>query len=345
MALAQCGDALDELVSNQEDELDVKVTEMKQAIHHVQLNEKLQECFELLDKIQKSFRNYNVDYIKILNAHPDTMNLFFNDFEADVSGSYQIYKEERREEIQEKLRLETEKKQEKLQAEALAKYEAEQAAEEAKRAAEEAKGNKPDKKAKAPPAKKGGKDPAQPDLDVEQLAVPEVTAFKSEMGNEYIRERPLQEIIDKLMTPQEEEEEEKKDEPAEEAAEPEAKAATPAPEDKKASALSSKKGSVPKIDPKDAKGGKKTDSQVDITAENPDGEEEEEEVKEEVIKFLQNDYMEKAEMSPPKDPYGSDTMHPDLIIANDALFKIVEDSLMKTLNWLLSEKINYGHKV
>ena len=38
VALAQCGDVLDELVSNQEEELEVKVTEMKQAIHHVQLN-------------------------------------------------------------------------------------------------------------------------------------------------------------------------------------------------------------------------------------------------------------------------------------------------------------------
>ena len=27
------------------------------------------------------------------------------------------------------------------------------------------------------------------------------------------------------------------------------------------------------------------------------------------------------------------------------LLKIVEDSLMKTMSWLLSEKINYGHKV
>ena len=87
---------------------------MKQAIHHVQLNEKLQDCFDLLDKIQRSYRNYNVDYIKILNAHPDTMNEFYNDFEADMGGSFQIYKEARREEIQEKLRLETENKQAKL---------------------------------------------------------------------------------------------------------------------------------------------------------------------------------------------------------------------------------------
>ena len=36
-----------------------------------------------------------------------------------------------------------------------------------------------------------------------------MTDFESEMGNKYIRERPLSEIIDKLLVPQEEEEEEK----------------------------------------------------------------------------------------------------------------------------------------
>ena len=55
--------------------------------------------------------------------------------------------------------------------------------------------------------------------------------------------------------------------------------------------------------------------------------------------------MEKAEMSPPKDPYGNNTMHANLFIANEGLHKILEDSLMKTLSWLLSEKINYGHKI
>ena len=99
VALAQCGDALDELVNNQEEELDVKVTEMKQAIHHVELNQKLQDCFGLLDQIQKSYRNYNVDYIKILNAQPGTMNEFYDNYEADMAGTFQIYKVERREEI------------------------------------------------------------------------------------------------------------------------------------------------------------------------------------------------------------------------------------------------------
>ena len=104
---------------------------------------------------------------------------------------------------------------------------------------------------------------------------------------------------------------------------------------------------MPKETPagKDSKAaGAKNDSQAEIAADNEEGEEEEEK-KEEPIKFLENDYMEKAELSPPKDPFGNDTMHPDLIIENAALLKIVEDSLMKTMSWLLSEKINYGHKV
>ena len=49
VALAQCGDHHDELASNQEDQLTAKVEEMRQAIHHVELNEKLQQCFDLLD--------------------------------------------------------------------------------------------------------------------------------------------------------------------------------------------------------------------------------------------------------------------------------------------------------
>ena len=248
------------------------------------------------------------------------MNDFYNDYEADICGSFQIYKENRREEIQEKLRLETEQKQAKLQAEALAKYEAEQAAEEAKRATEEAKGGKPAGKGKAAPAKKGGKDPGVPDLDVEQLAVPDVTEFKSEMENQYIRERPLQQIIDKLMTPQEEEEENKAEESKDvDESQADAKSSVADP---KASALSGKKASVSKE--KDAKNSSQTQlANATPEAVDGEGEGEQEEKEPEPVKFLENDYMEKAEMIPPKDPYGSDTMHADLILPNDGLYKIV----------------------
>lgn len=61
------------------------------------------------------------------------MNNFYDSFEADVVSNYKIYREERRKEIEELLRLETEKKQAKLEKQALKKLEQEQKADEAKR--------------------------------------------------------------------------------------------------------------------------------------------------------------------------------------------------------------------
>lgn len=132
------------------------------------------------------------------------------------------------------------------------------------------------------------------------------------MGNKYVRERPLEEIIQKLLTPQEEEEEK-----AEVVAEvPVPNSPSPTITDPKASALSAKKTSVPNL--KDVKEKTQANEPV-VTIEV----EEKEEVKEQPIKFLANDYMEKAEMSPPKDPYGNDTMHPNLIITPDKLMNVV----------------------
>lgn len=109
--------------------------------------------------------------------------------------------------------------------------------------------------------------------------MPTVTDFKSEMENEYIRERPLQEIIDKLMVPQEEEEEEKADEAAEAEESAVERAASSAQEDKKASALSNKRQSISKDPPgKDSKTAvaDKRESQAEIPADQEDGENEEE---------------------------------------------------------------------
>lgn len=40
--------------------------QMKKAIHHVMLNERLDECFEILDSIQRTYRAYNAEYCKIV---------------------------------------------------------------------------------------------------------------------------------------------------------------------------------------------------------------------------------------------------------------------------------------
>ncbi len=141
------------------------------------------------------------------------------------------------------------------------------------------------------------------------------------MGNKYVRERPLEEIIQKLLTPQEEEQEEKKADATvtEDRAQ---NSPTPAIADPKASALSGKKASVSSLkDTKDKQNEKEKLANDPMT---PNEIEEKEEAKEQPIKFLANDYLEKAEMSPPKDPYGSDTMHPNLIITADKLMNVVQ---------------------
>jgi hypothetical protein len=39
---------------------------MKKAIHHVMLNQRLDECFEILDAIQRTYRNYNAEYCDLV---------------------------------------------------------------------------------------------------------------------------------------------------------------------------------------------------------------------------------------------------------------------------------------
>lgn len=74
--------------------------------------------------------------------------------------------------------------------------------------------------------------------------------------------------------------------------------------------------------------------------------EEAEVVKEEVKpKFKENDYMNKAQKPVPQDPDGNETMHKDLIVSADKVKDILEQTMLKTLTWLLAEKQNYAQKV
>lgn len=72
---------------------------MRRAIHHVELNEKLQQCFDLLDSITKTYRNYNAEFIKIVDAHPTTMEQFFVTFERDCMTNFRLFEENKHDEI------------------------------------------------------------------------------------------------------------------------------------------------------------------------------------------------------------------------------------------------------
>lgn len=178
VGLAQCGDHHDELASNQEDQLSAKVEEMRRAIHHVELNEKLQQCFDLLDQITRTYRNYNVEYIKIVDAHPATMDAFFVSFERECMGSFRMFEEGKRDEIQALFAKETEEKQKRLEEEALKKYEEDKKNEELKCIEEEKKNPAGAAKGKAPPApakKPPGKgEPEKPVVDVPKLEIPKI---------------------------------------------------------------------------------------------------------------------------------------------------------------------------
>ena len=290
------------------------------------LNEKLQECFDLLDQIQRTYRNYNEEYIKIAQNYPNQMDTFFEEFEQDSLGVFKRFPEAQRERIQELFQSETEAAQAKLEAEALKKWEDEKRAEEAK-AAEEAKKAAADPKAKkaAPPKAKGGKDADKPNIDVPKLTVPDIADFESKMGRAYLVERTVDEIAVKLLTPA----------PTEDEQNPQAEDA----EQSADGAGEGRAGSPDLADPAKqaaaAKGG-------DPAAE--EGEEQEEEQEEWLPDAVENDFLEKAEMKPPQDPEGIDTLHPDLILTKDRMVEILEKALAITMDWLVQEKKVYHQK-
>ena len=110
---------------------------MKKSVHHVQLNEKLQECFEILDGITKQYRQYNEEYIQLVNHHPQTVDEYFNLTEKDCLEVFKVYGPEKRTEIEELFTKETEQKQKNLEDEAMKKYEEEKKIEDAKKQEEE----------------------------------------------------------------------------------------------------------------------------------------------------------------------------------------------------------------
>ena len=53
----------------------------------------------MLDQITKTYRNYNVEYIKIVDAHPQTMDAFFVNFEKESMSQFRMFDETKRDEI------------------------------------------------------------------------------------------------------------------------------------------------------------------------------------------------------------------------------------------------------
>lgn len=144
----------------------------------------------------------------------------------------------------------------------------------------------------------------------------------------------MDEIADKIMTPTPDEEDKKEEEEA-----PPVEEETPPPVvDAKGKPAAAAKAAPAKSPAP----GKKVE---EPPAEPEEQEEEEEEKPPEEPKFAPNDYMEKAELPVPQDPFGEETVHADLIILQEKVKEIIEQGLLKTLTWLMAEKQLYAQKV
>lgn len=74
------------------------------------LNTRLEECFEILDGIQRTYRNYNSEYCNIVSNYPKIMNDFFDGFESDVCMQFKLWPLSQKAQVEEILRKETEAK-------------------------------------------------------------------------------------------------------------------------------------------------------------------------------------------------------------------------------------------
>lgn len=172
------------------------------------LNEKLQECFDLLDQIQRTYRNYNEEYVKILHAYPGLMDNTFEGFEQNCFAVFKMFPESQRQRVQELFEKETAEAQAKLEAAAMKEWEEKKKVDETAVTSEAAAKKAPEPKGKkpAPPPKKG-KEPEKPVFDVPKIEVPKIKDFKSVMDQKYVIERSMEEIAEKLLKPAPTEEE------------------------------------------------------------------------------------------------------------------------------------------
>lgn len=249
------------------------------------------------------------------------MDSFYEEFEADSLAVFKRFPEDQRERIQELYVKETEIAQAKLEKEALRKWEEDKKAEELKQADEDKKKAADPKAKKAAPAKGKGKDD-KPNIDVPKLAVPEIVDYTSSMGRAFVYERSMSDIAEKLMKPAPTEEEENNqdaDKVEEEAA----------PEQTNDATKTAERSQTP-AEP----------------TEKPEGEEgEEEEKKEEwLADVVENDFLEKAELKPPKDPEGEDVMVADLILTPERIIEILAKALETVSEWLVEQKKVYHTK-
>jgi len=161
----------------------------------------------------------------------------------------------------------------------------------------------------------------------------------------------MSDIAEKLMKPAPSEEEENTQD-ADQTQEDDKADPTASGPDVRASGSKELQGDAKDAKPSSAKSkekrvGKQTPA-TEKTAEEPtaEGEEEAEEEKKEewLADVVENDFIEKASMLPPKDPEGDNVMVPDLILTKERIVDILEKALEVVCDWLIEQKSIYNQK-
>ena len=302
-------------IDDQEENLNKNIDQMRKAIHHVALNQKLNEWFDLLDVITKTYRNFSSNYCQIVEDYPNVLEKFYEKFERNCAEWFKWYGEEKREEIQELFKKETEERQRKLEEEALKKYEEEKKLEELK-AKEDDDKNKGAKKAPPKAPAKKGKDSDKPDLNVPQLEVPKIQEITSSNGYKYLVKRTIEEIASELMI---------------------IKSDEPEPPKKEESEEEKKETKPPETKPVDNKQAQQPPAPVpEQKKDEGEGEGDHPEEKEVVNKYLEN-----IRQMPPVDPDGDQVLVPNLLIQHNEIKGLLEIFFDKMFSWISKHKEEY----
>jgi len=153
---AKLADENDEKTENLNGELEVKKKNIKESVHHPQLEECLKEGFAQLDDIEAEIREFHERNLTLVQKHPFSISEFFAAIDKDLAAKFELVDESRRAEIQAKYQKEAEDSiTQMIEAEEKRKEEDEQ------RAAQEQGG----KKGAKPPAKK---DPKKQQKEMEE---------------------------------------------------------------------------------------------------------------------------------------------------------------------------------
>ena len=184
-ALAKATDNDDDFIDEKEKVIKGFVSKMSSSNTQEELDELLDNCFKVMDELEKEYRNYFTTMDELFTSHESIITKAFTTYEEKILQLFGYYPPDRKFEIEKRRNIENDF--------LIKKKEAEIAHEEALQAEEEAKNaEKQGKKAKAPTTKdkKGNKKG-----DEQEHPPREILSFKSKLNCDYFIDFTIEELI------------------------------------------------------------------------------------------------------------------------------------------------------